>query len=137
MTDEVKKRGRKPGQTTGPRSVFWVLSSNTNCIQIESSINDDYEKSQEQAVDFFEKKFQTKPTTILGPYHHFKGMKPQENKTTQTVENQDIVFSDIKEEIELDGKTFVGLKGKVSATGKNVMLIEPKDSIGSARIISI
>jgi hypothetical protein len=137
MTDEVKKRGRKPGQTTGPRSVFWVLSSNTNCIQVESSINDDYEKSQEQAISFFKEKFKMDPMTILGPYHHFKGMKPQNNKTTQTIENQDIVFSDIKEEIELDGKTFVGLKGKVSATGKNVMLIEPKDSVGSARIISI
>ena len=131
---EPKQRGRKEGQKSGPRSVFWVLNSEKNSIEIESSINDDFEKSKNEVISAFKTQFNIDPITVHGPYHHFKGMKPIENKL---IENQDIIFSDLKEEIEIDGKKFVGIKGVVNGTKKNVMLIEPKDFPGKAQIITI
>ena len=93
--NQIKKRGRKPGFTTGPRPTIYVASSIIDDKLVmerfsspagaELSQEDIFAHNENDVVAEFKDKYQVEPECIIGPFYDVKGIQAKTIRKTESV----------------------------------------------------
>lgn len=97
---EPKKRGRKPGSKTGPRTMIFIMMSvkNGSLVEYKYTTNDPELSTESKAKDEFHIKYGFLPEKIYGPFYDVKGTSKTPIVETKSLDNPEMeeVFGTVK-----------------------------------------